>query len=313
MARLFANLVKEPSLTSKNGQLEFLRALLSEFLGTLLFVLISTATVTSGCHTADVTAQSGNGGDTSLTNVEAGSCFIGSTTALLNIALAFGFSLFVVIYFTASFSGGHINPAVSFAMLLAGKISIIRCIAYIIFQCSGAAVGSIILKGLDPSGYKAAGGASNQLNGDANISVGTGMGYEIVMTFVLVFVVFAATDGQRAVSTVPLPILAPLAIGMFVFSAHLVMIPIDGCGINPARSFGPAMVSRTFHHYWIWWAGPMAGAVLGTFIYQVGFRVWEAETPLQGSELAVDHLVAEPHKGRTMGDVEAGKPLSAQG
>lgn len=164
--------------------------------------MLVAATVTSGCHTADVASDSGSGDNTSLTNgalgnrhdyaallwlhqalvplmvplsvpvmvslfvhcgpaVVPGSCFLSSTTALLNIALAFGFTIFVVIFVTAPFSGdflhgwqgcqfctrcnrldtqvlagGHINPAVSFAFFLAQKISLIRGICYIIVQVS---------------------------------------------------------------------------------------------------------------------------------------------------------------------------------
>lgn len=293
------------------------KAVACEFIGTALFVFLATGTVTSGCHTKDVAEASGNAADTSLKTVVPGSCFLQSTT-LLNIAMSFGFALFVVIYFTASFSGGHINPAVTLAMFLTRRISLLRGVLYTCFQCAGAAVASIILKGLDPGGYKAAAGAANQINYDAGFSTGAAIGFEIIGTFVLVFVVFAATDAQRSVSTAPLPILAPFAIGMSVFIIHLILIPVDGCSINPARSFGPAMVARVFNHYWVFWVGPYVGAIVAGPLYELAFRT-PVVIPLESTPFD-EHHHGDQHpygyhesKQDKLGDVEAGMPISGQG
>ncbi|KAK9789758.1 hypothetical protein WJX73_001234 [Symbiochloris irregularis] len=287
-----------------------MRALGAEFLGTLIFILFTTGTITSGCHSSDVAQQSGNGA--SLTNAAAGSCFIGSTTALLNIALAFGFTLFVVIYFTASVSGGHINPAVSIGFFLAQKISFLRALCYVIFQCAGAAVGSVIVKGLDPTGYKAAKGGANALNATAGITWSSAFGFEMAFTTGFVLTVFAATDSRRLSLAAPLPILAPLAIGMMLFVCHLVLIPIDGCSVNPARSFGPAVVSRSFHDYWIFWAGPVIGGVLAPIIYELGFRAWEEQGPSRSTDKDgedMEQLKTNNH-ARKADDVEAGMPMA---
>lgn len=281
---------------SDSGILTLVKAVIAEFLGTAIFVFLATGSVTSGCHSKDVAAASGNGGDTSLTNVAPGSCFLQSTT-LLNIALSFGISLFVVIYFTASFSGGHINPAVTLAMFVTKRISLLRALLYTAFQCSGAAVASVIIKGLDPGGFKAAAGAANQVNVGSGATIGSALGYEIILTFVLVFVVFAATDTQRGLSTAPLPVLAPLAIGLAVFAIHLVAIPIDGCCVNPARSFGPAAVARVWTNYWIFWVGPYVGAVAAAVLYEVAFKTTIDENASQGTQQGV-------------ADVESGVPIS---
>lgn len=269
-----------------------------EFIGTAVFVFLATGSVTSGCHTKDVADASGNGGDTSLKapTVKPGSCFLQSTT-LLNIALSFGFSLFAVVYFAASFSGGHINPAVTLAMFVTKRISLLRGVLYTIFQCSGAAIASVIIKGLDPGGYKAAAGAANQVNTDSGATVGTALGYEIILTFCLVFVIFAATDAKRAVSTAPLPILAPMAIGIVVFAIHLVAVPIDGCSVNPARSFGPAMVARVFEHYWIFWVGPYVGALIAAILYESSFKTRPDKNETKEEKQAQE-------------DVEAGVPVA---
>ncbi|KAK9845007.1 hypothetical protein WJX74_009600 [Apatococcus lobatus] len=286
---------------------EFLRALLAELIGTAFFIFFSTATVTSGCHTKDVANQSGNAGDTTLTNVVPGSCFLSSTTALLNIALAFGFSLFVVIYFTASFSGGHINPAVTIAFVASNKVSVLRGACYIIMQLGGAAVASGVLKGLDPTGFKAAAGAANQLNPSTGVAPGEGIGYEIVMSFAFIFVIFAATDSTRMTSAVPLPILAPFSIGMTLFVAHLIMIPIDGCCLNPARSFGPAVLSRTFHQYWIFWVGPIVGGLAAAIIYGLAFREFNIRKSNRNDQ-ATDGDWNPVSSSPAGVDIEGGKP-----
>lgn len=287
----------EPAHTHKT----LAKAAAVEFIGTFLFVFLATGAVTSGCHSSDVAAASGNGGDTALTDVAPGSCFLQSTT-LLNIALSFGLSLFVVIYFSASFSGGHINPAVSLAMFITKRISLMRCVLYTIVQCSGAAVASIIIKGLDAGGFKAAAGAANQVNTGSGATVGTALGYEIILTFVLVFVVFAATDAQRAVSTAPLSVLAPFAIGVAVFAIHLVAVPIDGCSVNPARSFGPAAVARVWANYWIFWVGPYVGAVTAAVLYEAVFKT-RITVDAEGGVGVVD-------EEQKVTDVESGVPIA---
>ncbi|DBA85350.1 TPA: oleate-activated transcription factor pip2 [Trebouxia sp. C0005] len=287
----------------RRGIVPFIRAIVAELIGTAIFVFFSTATVTSGCHTSDVAADSGSGSNTSLTNVTSGSCFLSSTTALLNIALAFGFTIFVVIFVTAPFSGGHINPAVSFAFFLAQKISLVRGICYIIVQCAGAAIASIILKGLDSTGYKAAAGASNQINHDAGATIGRALGFEIILTFAFVFVIMAATDSVQTTKTISLQVLAPLAIGMTLFVCHLIAIPVDGCSVNPARSFGPAVVSRTFHEYWIFWVGPLVGAACAAAIYQ-SFKA-------RDDDMRIGHIGNRHKSGKLPEDSAAGHDLEA--
>ncbi|KAL0021955.1 hypothetical protein WJX79_005286 [Trebouxia sp. C0005] len=105
------------------------------------------------------------------------------------------------------------------------------------------------------------------------VTIGRGLGFEIVLTFVFVFTVMAATDSVQTTSTISLKVLAPLAIGLILFVCHLVAIPVDGYCVNPARGFGPAVVSRTFHRYWIFWVGPLTGAAVAAFIYQTVFKV----------------------------------------
>jgi aquaporin PIP len=163
-------------------------------------------------------------------------------------------------------AGGHLNPAITIAMFLARRISLLRAIVYIIYRLSGAIVGSALVRAVDPAGFKAALGAANRLNSWAN--VGTGLGAEIILTAIFVFVVFAAVDQRRGAHSAHVPVLAPLAIGIVVFLAHIVAVPIDGCSVNPARSFGAAVVARTWHHHWIFWVGPIIGGAAAGLLYE---------------------------------------------
>jgi aquaporin PIP len=84
--------------------------------------------------------------------------------------------------------------------------------------------------------------------------------------------VFAATDALRAENKAHLPVLAPMAIGFTVFICHLVAIPIDGCSINPARSFAAAVVYGRWTDMWIFWVGPFSGATIAALTYELAFR-----------------------------------------
>ncbi|WIA16082.1 hypothetical protein OEZ85_012807 [Tetradesmus obliquus] len=254
--------IREPK--GPGGPWTLVSAGLAEFFCTAAFLFIATGTVTSGCHTADTARQSG-AATNELETVEPGACFLGSTN-LLNIAMAFGLSIFVLVYAAASFSGGHLNPAITIAFFLARRISLVRAAVYVACQLAGAMVGSALVRAVDPLGFRAALGAANRLNSWA--SIGTGLGAEIILTAVFVFVVFAAVDQTRGGNSAHLPVLAPLAIGIVVFLCHLVAVPIDGCSVNPARSFGTAVVSRMWTHHWIFWVGPIVGGAAAGLLYE---------------------------------------------
>ncbi|CAI0397837.1 unnamed protein product [Linum tenue] len=121
-------------------------------------------------------------------------------------------------------------------------------------------------------GYKYGGGA-NELA--AGYNKGTGLGAEIIGTFVLVYTVFSATDPKRSARDSHVPVLAPLPIGFAVFMVHLATIPITGTGINPARSFGAAVIynkDKAWDDQWIFWVGPFIGAAIAAFYHQFVLR-----------------------------------------
>jgi aquaporin PIP len=154
------------------GRWSFYRAIIAEFVATLLFLYITIATVIGASNNP-------------------GCAGVG----LLGIAWAFGGMIFVLVYCTAGISGGHINPAVTFGLLLARKISLPRALAYMVAQCLGAICGAGLVKGFQHAFYMRNGGGANSVA--AGYSIGTGLAAEIIGTFILVYTVFSATDPKR--------------------------------------------------------------------------------------------------------------------
>ncbi|KAJ6809037.1 putative aquaporin PIP1-2 [Iris pallida] len=196
-----------------------------------------------------------------------------SGVGLQGIAWAVGGTIFTLVYCTAGISGGHINPAVTFGLLLARKLSLTRAIFYMVMQCLGAICGAGVVKSFERSEYELLGGGTNTLN--PKYSKSTGLVAEIIGTFVLVYTVFSATDAKRNARDSHVPILAPLPIGFAVFIVHLATLPITGTGINPARSLGAAVVynrKQAWDDHWIFWVGPFIGAGLAASYHQVVIR-----------------------------------------
>lgn len=225
----------------------FYRALIAEFIATLLFLYITIATVIG--H--------------SRTKADCGS------VGVLGIAWSFGGMIFVLVYCTAGISGGHINPAVTFGLFLARKVSLPRAVLYMIAQCLGAICGAGLVKAFQKPYYDRYGGGANVVA--HGYTKGVGLAAEIIGTFVLVYTVFSATDPKRSARDSHVPVLAPLPIGFAVFMVHLATIPITGTGINPARSFGAAVIYGHKHSWddqWIFWVGPMVGAAAAAGYHQ---------------------------------------------
>lgn len=236
------------------------RAVIAEFIATLLFLYITVATVIGYSHQSDKTLPG---------NTDAACSGVG----VLGIAWAFGGMIFVLVYCTAGISGGHINPAVTFGLFLARKVSLVRAILYMIAQCLGAICGVGFVKAFQSAYYSKYGGGANMLS--AGYTKGTGLAAEIIGTFVLVYTVFSATDPKRSARDSHVPVLAPLPIGFAVFMVHLATIPITGTGINPARSFGAAVIynkDKAWDDHWIFWVGPFIGAAIAAAYHQYVLR-----------------------------------------
>ena len=218
------------------------RATLAEFVATLLFVFIGAGSV----------VVSG-----SLTNGELG------PARLIVIALAHGLAITVLAYAIANISGGHINPVVSFVAVLTKKLRAAKGLMFIVAQLAGGLAGAALLLAAIPDA------ADTNLGAHAlgpDVSVGMALIMEVIVTFALVFVIFATAVDSRGIGT-----MAPLAIGLTVAIDHLLAVPITGSSMNPARSFGPALVSGSWADHWIYWIGPLLGGVLAGLLYQFVF------------------------------------------
>lgn len=198
----------------------------------------------------------------------------GPEIGVLGIGLCFGLILLCLCYAIGNISGCHVNPAVSFAVWITGRMSGKECVGYIISQLIGAAVGAAFLYWLFNIG-----GADFQYGGITAISdnsiaanvcqpgVSQGMALltEILLTMLFVFVVLGATDSKKGYGN-----FAGIAIGLALGLVNIVGIPVDNCSVNPARSFGPALFSpNAWPDFWIMVVGPLAGAVLAAILWRL--------------------------------------------
>ncbi|KAG1337920.1 Aquaporin TIP1-3 [Cocos nucifera] len=183
-------------------------------------------------------------------------------SGLIAAALSHAFALIVAISVGANISGGHVNPAVTFGAFVGGNITLLRAILYWIAQLLGSVVACMLLK-FATGGMKTAAFAVA-----ADVTPMNAFVFEIVMTFGLVYTVYAtAVDPKKG----NLGVIAPIAIGFIVGANILAGGAFDGASMNPAVSFGPAVVSWTWDHHWVYWLGPMIGAALAAIVYDMCF------------------------------------------
>lgn len=212
------------------------RAVGAEFFGTLFLVLI-------GCGAIENN---------------------GTATGVVQIALAFGLVYGSMVWCFNHVSGGHFNPAVSVAAMVCRRASVVRGILYIIAQCVGGIAGAGILEGLSARPENSVSCATN-IQGD--LTEAQGFGIELLVTFVLVFVVLASTDDKRS----DLGGSAPLTIALAVVAGHLYAFSYTMASMNPARTFGPAVVQENWANHWVYWVGPIIGGLVAALMYEYVF------------------------------------------
>ena len=184
--------------------------------------------------------------------------------ALIPVALANGSAIALLVFATAHLSGGHINPAVTFAAIITGKIPLNQGIFYIAAQLVGAILAALLLAAVIP-GLDVGDGAGSL--GDHSLAAGVdqwqGLIVEIVLTFVLVFVVFSAAMDPRGAGNV-----APLAIGLAVLVGNFIGVPLTGASMNPARTLGPTLIANSWgSEFWVYWVGPLVGSGLAALVH----------------------------------------------
>lgn len=179
---------------------------------------------------------------------------------LVAIALANGMTIAMLVASTARISGGHLNPAVTFSIVLTRKMGAAKGGIYVVAQLSGAILGAFLLKAIIPDAQE--GGLGSHALG-VGINGGAGLVTEMALTFILVFVISATAIDLRGPGK-----LAPLAIGMAVAVDLFVGVPLTGASMNPARTFGPALASGEWADHWVYWVGPLAGGAIAALLYE---------------------------------------------
>jgi MIP family channel proteins len=179
----------------------------------------------------------------------------GGVLGVSGIALAFAFVVIAMVYALGHVSGAHINPAVTVAFWSARRFPAREVIPYVVAQCVGAAAAAATLRAvLGPVGHL---GATLP-----TIPIGAAFAIEWLLSFALMLVIMAvATDDRVA------PGFAPLAVGLTVGFCALTGGPLTGASMNPARSFGPAVVGGLWTAHWIYWLAPITGMIAAARLY----------------------------------------------
>jgi aquaporin Z len=223
---------------------------LAEFIGTFTLVLF-------GCGAA----------------VIAGPAVGATTVGVLGIAFAFGLAIVAMAYGIGSVSGCHVNPAVSFGVLLAGRMSPGDFIQYVVAQCLGAIAGAAVLalimsgKASGWDGGLGANGWGPGYLGEYNLV--SALVFEVVATFLFLVTILGVT---RKGTPVHIAGLAGVAIGLTLAVIHIVGINVTGVSVNPARSLGPALLTggQALAQLWLFIVAPLVGAGIAGLLYKSG-------------------------------------------
>ncbi|KAN0106249.1 aquaporin [Hyaloscypha variabilis] len=208
---------------------------------------------------------------------------------LLFIALSFGFSLAVNAWVFFRISGGLFNPAVTLGMCLIGALPYIRGLCLTIAQILGGITAAAICSALFP------GPLTVRTNLGGGTSVVQGLFIEMFLSAELVFTIFMLAAEKHKGTFI-----APIGIGLSLFVAELTGVYFTGGSVNPARSFGPSVVSHQFHHYhWIYWVGPILGALPASGFYKfIKMLEYETANPNQdASNPEGEHFNPDNHPG----------------
>ena len=213
--------------------------LTAEAVGTFLFFFVGAGAVVIGNYP---TPGAGGGG-------------------LVGVALAHGLVLGVLVSALGAVSGAHFNPAVTFGVWIAGRITAVRAVSYVVAQLVGGLIAGLALRAVFPDPIWQPSALGTPALGP-NIGVVTGIAVEAVLTMVLLFAVFGTAIDPRA------PKIGGLAIGLAIAADILMGGPLTGAAMNPARWFGPAVASGHLDNWFVWILGPLMGAAVAAAIYR---------------------------------------------
>lgn len=225
----------------------------AEFIAVFFLVFVGTAAIVADQHLAVVQLR--------------------DTFGLLGVALAHGLALALAIAAVGRISGGHVNPAISIAFYVARRLSLKDLGGYMAAQLLGAVVASLMVMQLFPEQLVDSVAAGVPGLGDGVTLLQGGL-IEVVLAFMLAFVFWGTAVDPKGPKSI-----APLAIGLTVTFGMLAGGPFTGAAMNPARWFGPAVVSNTFTAASIVWIlGPIVGALIASTAYELFFMDQEPGT-----------------------------------
>lgn len=189
----------------------------------------------------------------------------------LGIALAFGLAIVAMAYGIGPVSGCHVNPAVSLAAFVAGRMSAKDMVLYWIAQFLGAVAGAALLGLIAKTGFASLGANGFDAGSPSGYGLNAALIFEVVATAIFVVVILGVT-GEKGHGA-----FAGVAIGLTLAVIHIVGIQVTGVSVNPARSFGPAVLQggQALSQVWVFFAAPAVGAVIGALLFR--FKVLEPE------------------------------------
>ncbi len=223
----------------------WVRPLIAEFIGTFTLIFAG-----AGSIMLAATQGFNNGG------------------TLVMVALAHGLAIGLMVAAAGHISGGQYNPAVTFGIWLGGRIGTAKAVTYVVVQLLGAIVAAWILRGIFPEAIRNATNLGTpallHVGQNPNIIIGRQNGFviELILTFFLMFVIYGTAVDARGARAI-----AGLAIGLTISMDILMGGPLTGAAMNPARSFGPALVQRYWKDEWLYWVAPLAGAGIAAIVY----------------------------------------------
>ena len=286
------NVLKNPAPAESSKKI--LRDALVEFVATSLFVFVGTIAGSS-------TGWEGFQEEKSV-----------STARILPIAMSFGLAILALAHSIGHLTGGHMNPGVTLMMFLRGQLGGFKLGAYWIAQFLGSLLGAAITLGCtsELAGETSDTGESFTLGSLASttlspdLSTGNGFLAEFMGSVVFYFVIAQTALDKRGIATTPFP---ALPIGLVLVAVHVGLIPLTGCGINPARTFGPSMVScmRSSNlcdqvvqsSYWIYYIGPFLASLVVAEL--TNLMAWNPEVE------ASIHAVSSPGGGEEEGNKDS--------
>jgi aquaporin Z len=222
--------------------------------------------------------------------------FIGTSSivipagGLVGVAFAHGLAIAVMVSALGHISGGHFNPAITLGFVLTRRIAAALAVLYWLAQLGAAVAAALLVKWVFPNDFvdHAKLGAPTLL---ANLGTSRGVVVELILTFFLVWVVFAtAVDPRGTFKSI-----AGLAIGLTITLDILAGGTLTGAAMNPARAFGPQLVQRVWHDCWVWYVGPAVGGALAAVLYELLYLRPPRPVPVGPPATGVE----EPRPGET--------------